>query len=44
MKGVPAMVYVLNQDGQPLMPTENHTKVRVFLKRGNNYELSKNQY
>lgn len=26
------MVYVLNKDGQPLMPTENHAKVRVFLK------------
>lgn len=28
------MVYVLNQNGQPLMPTENHAKVRVFLKQG----------
>ncbi len=28
------MVYVLNQDGQPLMPTENHAKVRVLLKDG----------
>lgn len=26
------MVYVLNQDRQPLMPTENHAKVRVLLK------------
>ena len=26
------MVYVLNQDGQPLMPTENHAKVRILLK------------
>lgn len=26
------MVYVLNQDGQPLMPTDNHAKVRVLLK------------
>ena len=26
------MVYVLNKDGQPLMPTENHTKVRILLK------------
>lgn len=26
------MVYVLNQNGQPLMPTENHAKVRVLLK------------
>ena len=26
------MVYVLNQDGQPLMPTENHRMVRVLLK------------
>lgn len=26
------MVYVLNQNGQPLMPTENHTKVRILLK------------
>lgn len=28
------MVYVLNQRGQPLMPTENHAKVRVLLKQG----------
>ena len=28
------MVYVLNQDGEPMMPTENHTKVRVLLKQG----------
>ena len=28
------MVYVLNQDGQPLMPTSNHAKVRVLLKHG----------
>lgn len=28
------MVYVLNKDGQPLMPTENHAKVRILLKRG----------
>ena len=28
------MVYVLNQNGQPLMPTENHAKVRVLLKQG----------
>lgn len=27
------MVYVLNQNGQPLMPTKNHAKVRVLLKR-----------
>ncbi len=26
------MVYVLNKDGQPIMPTENHAKVRVLLK------------
>ena len=26
------MVYVLNQNGQPLMPTENHTKVRILIK------------
>ena len=26
------MVYVLNQNGQPLMPTENHAKVRILLK------------
>lgn len=29
------MVYVLNQNGQPLMPTNNHAKVRVLLKSGN---------
>lgn len=28
------MVYVLNQNGQPLMPTKNYAKVRVLLKRG----------
>ena len=28
------MVYVLNQDGQPLMPTKNHAKVRVLVKDG----------
>ena len=28
------MVYVLNQDGQPIMPTVNHGKVRVLLKNG----------
>ena len=28
------MVYVINQNGQPLMPTENHAKVRVLLKQG----------
>lgn len=28
------MVYVLNQDGVPIMPTENHAKVRVLLKQG----------
>ncbi len=28
------MVYVLNQNGQPLMPTENHAKVRILLNQG----------
>lgn len=28
------MVYVLSKDGQPLMPTKNHAKVRVLLKTG----------
>lgn len=28
------MVYVLNADGHPLMPTNNHAKVRVLLKQG----------
>lgn len=28
------MVYVLNQDGQPLMPTVNYAKVRILLKNG----------
>lgn len=28
------MVYVLNCNGQPLMPTGNHAKVRVLLKQG----------
>ena len=26
------MVYVISQNGQPLMPTENHTKVRILIK------------
>lgn len=26
------MVYVLNQNGQPIMPTKNHAKVRILLK------------
>lgn len=29
------MVYVLSKTGQPLMPTENHAKVRVLLKQQN---------
>lgn len=28
------MVYVINQNGQPLMPTEDYTKVRILLKTG----------
>lgn len=28
------MVYVLNQDGVPIMPSENYAKVRVLLKEG----------
>lgn len=28
------MVYVLNRNGRPLMPTENHAKVRVLLREG----------
>jgi len=28
------MVYVLNENGQPLMPTERHGKVRRMLKEG----------
>ncbi|EOS62132.1 hypothetical protein C815_00023 [Firmicutes bacterium M10-2] len=28
------MVYVLDQSGQPLMPTERHGKVRHLLKSG----------
>ncbi len=28
------MVYVLNIDGQPLMPTDRHGKVRHLLKEG----------
>ena len=27
------MVYVISQNGQPLMPTENHAKVRILLKQ-----------
>ena len=26
------MVYILSQYGQPIMPTQNHAKVRVLLK------------
>ena len=26
------MVYVISKNGQPLMPTENHAKVRILLK------------
>ena len=26
------MVYVISHNGQPLMPTENHAKVRILLK------------
>ena len=26
------MVYIISQNGQPLMPTENHAKVRILLK------------
>ena len=33
-KGVRPMVYVLSKTGQPLMPTENHAKVRILLKQG----------
>ena len=28
------MVYVLNKNGAPIMPTRNHAKVRVLLKQG----------
>nr|MCR5608593.1 RRXRR domain-containing protein [Lachnospiraceae bacterium] len=28
------MVYILNQDGQPIMPTNRHGKVRHLLKDG----------
>ena len=28
------MVYVISKNGQPLMPTENHAKVRILLKTG----------
>jgi N6-L-threonylcarbamoyladenine synthase len=29
---MPTMVYVLSKDNKPLMPTENHAKVRILLK------------
>ena len=32
MKGVSIMVYVLNEKGQPLMPTNRHGKVRHLSK------------
>ena len=28
------MVYVISKTGQPIMPTENHAKVRMLLKSG----------
>lgn len=28
------MVYVISKNGKPIMPTENHAKVRLLLKRG----------
>ena len=28
------MVYVLSKNGQPMMPTKNHTRVRRLLKAG----------
>ena len=28
------MVYVLSKNGQPIMPTQNHAKVRLLLKNG----------
>ena len=34
MKGVSVMVYVIGQDGQPLMPTNRHGKVKHLLKSG----------
>ena len=34
MKGVSIMVYILNEKGQPLMPTNRHGKVRHLLKEG----------
>ena len=34
LKGVPVMVYVLNKNGQPLMPTNRHGKVKHLLKDG----------
>ena len=33
------MVYVLNKDGQPLMPTNRHGKVKHLLKDGKNNEI-----
>ena len=33
-KGVPFMVYVINKDGSPLMPTKRYGKVRRMLKSG----------
>ena len=33
-KGVPIMVYILNQNGQPLMPTNRYGRVRHLLKEG----------
>ena len=28
------MIYVLSKNGKPIMPTENHAKVRLMLKYG----------
>lgn len=35
LKGVSAMVYVLNKNGQPLMPTGRYGKVKYLLRSGN---------
>ena len=35
LKGVSAMVYVLNKNGQPLMPTGRYGKVKHLLRSGN---------
>ena len=37
------MVYIINSNGQPLMPMENHAKVRILLKNKGSVSCKKLQ-